>query len=112
MAIDICPELSSYFVRLNFYDQDSAPVVPTCVLVRLDEVFQGREVRALAEISGTLASDMDLEITSTENAIYGDDPLREFRSVTALWSYGVGGARNGASKYVYKITDLQFVPSP
>lgn len=112
MALEVCNELSTRLVRLTFYDEDDQLVVPTCVMCRLDEVKGGRAVRALAESTETLATDMDYEVLSTENAIYGDDPLQEFRCLTTLFSYGTNGAKSGVGQHIYKIVNLQFVETP
>jgi len=89
-------------LTLTFRDEDDALVVPTAATYRIDDVLTGSVVKARTSLTG-LASSMELEITSAQNAAIGEATLQE-RVVTVEFDYGA--SRHGSDEYRYYVRNL------
>lgn len=102
-------EQKTQILRFSFFDSSVPPVAtaPSRVNMSIYDVISGHAVRAAADL-GSLASVMDVEITSAENSIIDQDNEFETRIVTVMWYFGVGG--KGTEEYVYRVKNLRYVP--
>lgn len=101
-VLDVVNEKTTQILQIAFFDQDGGPVVPDSATYRIDAVREGVAVKASTAITG-LASVVDLEVTSAQNAALSSAPFSE-RVVTIEFVYT--GTKRGTTEYRYLLKNL------
>lgn len=114
-CLDECNERSTLLVAVSFLDADGNAVEPDAATVRIDDERNRTVIRPATAIP-TLATTVDIEITSEENRIIKPRAKFEIRTVTVEFDYTAGsGTRHGTAQYKYRLLNLYGVvdvPSP
>ncbi len=114
-CLDEVNERTSYTLTVSFFDEDSVAVIPDAATVRIDDQQRRTSIRPLEAI-GSLATTVDIEVTSEENRIIRTRSEFEIRTVTVEWDYtSPGGPKHGTTQYRYRLLNLYGVvdiPSP
>ncbi len=97
-------ERTSLTLTVSFFDEDGIAVTPDAATYRLDSVT--RPVTAIVPATSfpSLASAVDLEITSEQNRIYKQRNSFEERIVTVEFDYASG--KHGTNQFRYKVINL------
>lgn len=95
-------ERTTLVLTLSFKDEDGVAVVPATATYRIDDVLTETAILAATPLTG-LASSIEVEITSAQNALISGVALEE-RIVTVEFTYGAG--RRGTSEYRYNVRGL------
>jgi len=82
----IVNEGTSFEVQADFTDASGAPVTPTTVEYRVDDIFTGKEIRTWTSL--TPAESVTVPIAPEDTAILNDDRAEEQRTVTIKAPYG------------------------
>ena len=98
-------EKTSITLTVTFRDENGALVVPSAATYRLDDV--GSQTAILAATALSLASSVNVLITSTQNRILTSTNQSESREVTVEFDYTGGlGAMHSTDKYAYEVLNL------
>lgn len=103
-CLDEVTERSTSFVTATFRDEDSVLVVPDSATVRIDDEKRRVNIRPATAL-GSLASAIEVEITSDENRIIKSRSKYEVRTVTVEYDYD-GSTKHGTAQYRYKLLNL------
>ena len=102
-------ERSDFPLSVSFLDEDSQPVTPDAATYRIDDEKNRRNIRSSTSI-GSLASTIDIWITSDENHIIRSRNDYEVRTVTVEYDYtSDAGAKHATAEYRYKLINLHGV---
>ena len=102
-------ERSDFPLRVSFLDEDDAVVTPDAATYRIDDVERRRVIQPATSI-GSLASTIDIWITSDQNFIIRSRSKYEIRTVTVEYDYtSDAGAKHATAKYEYKLINLHGV---
>lgn len=108
-------ERTSVIVTVSFVDENGDPAVPTSATYRVDNEATKTNIVPQTAI-GSLATSVDILITSDQNYIVRPRNKSEVRTVTVEFDYtGSLGAMHGTAKYQYRLMNLYGVvdvPSP
>ena len=99
-------ERSDFALAVSFLDEDSVAVVPTAATYRIDDQLNRRNIQLSASFP-SLASTVDLWITSDQNFIIKSRSVYEIRTVTVEYDYeSDDGPKHGTAEYRYKLVNL------
>lgn len=104
-CLDEVNERSTSFITVTFKDEDGNPVTPDAATYRLDNV--SRPITAILPATSfpSLATSVDIEITSDQNQIFRNRNKEEIREMTVEFDYD-SGTKHGTAKYRYKVLNL------
>lgn len=100
-------EGSGAFLTVTFKDKAGAQAAPTSARYRIDCVTTGEEVADWTAM--TAAAQVELAITSAQNAMRSEANANELRRVTVEGTYGAGDKVTG--EYEYNVANLRFYPA-
>lgn len=103
-CLDEVNERSTSIVTATFRNEDGALVIPDAATVRIDDEKRRTNIRPVTAL-GSLASAIDIEITSDENHIVRPRSKYEVRTVTVEYDYD-GSTKHGTARYQYKLLNL------
>lgn len=99
-------ERSSFPVTVSFLDEDGVAVVPTAATYRIDDEVNRRNIQP-ATAFPSLASSVDVWITSDQNFIIRSRNAFEIRTLTVEFDYNsANGPAHGTAQYRYKLVNL------
>ena len=98
-------EKSTMIVTVSFFDDDDVAVIPTAATYRIDTAT-GSVIKASGAI-GSLATSVDIEVTSAQNAIVTAGTALEEHVLTVEFDYGA--SRHGTDEYRWLVKNLQGV---
>lgn len=102
-------ERSDFPIAVTFLDEDGVAVVPDAATYRIDDVERRRNIQP-ATAFPSLASTVDLWITSDQNFIIRSRSKYEIRTVTVEYDYtSDAGSKHATAKYEYKLINLRGV---
>lgn len=104
-CLDSVNERSTSFITVVFTDEDGNPVTPDAATYRLDNVTRPIAAILPATAFPSLATSVDIEITSDQNQIFRNRNKEEVREVTVEFDYD-GSTKHGTAKYRYKVVNL------
>ena len=108
-------ERTAFPLAVSFLDEDSLPVVPTSATYRIDDEANRTNIQPSTPFP-SLASPVDLWITSDQNFIIRPRSVYEIRTVTVNYTYeSDNGPTPATAQYKYKLINLYGVvdvPSP
>jgi hypothetical protein len=101
-----CNERSTFPVTVTFLDEDGAAVVPTAATYRLDDEGNRRNIQPATNFP-SLATSVDLWITSDQNFIIRSRSQSEIRTLTVEFDYeSTNGPAHGTAQYRYRLINL------
>lgn len=104
-------ERTTVIITVSFFDEDDAPVIPSLVTYRLDDVKTGNAILARTDIiAPALAAVITIEVTPAQNQIISDANPFEIKRLTVEFWYGSG--RHGTDEYLYVVKNLVCVSTP
>jgi hypothetical protein len=103
-CLDSFSERSTVVITVAFTDDDGAPVTPDSATYRIDDRASRTSILPVTAI-GSLASSVDLTITSEQNAIIRSRKEYEIRTITVEFDYN-GSTKHGTAQYEYKLVNL------
>ncbi|MBI1397054.1 MAG: hypothetical protein GC151_13845 [Betaproteobacteria bacterium] len=103
--MDRINEASSGYLTASFYDKAGALAVPSTVSYRVDCITTGTAVRSATSL--TAASQVEIHLTSDDNAIQVSSNSVERKRVTVTATYGSGDQVQ--AEYDYEVANLRFV---
>jgi hypothetical protein len=103
-CLDSFNERSTVVITVAFTDDDGAPVTPDAATYRIDDRASRTTILPATAI-GSLASSVDLTITSEQNAIIRPRNRFEIRTITVEFDYD-GNTRHGTAQYEYRLMNL------
>lgn len=99
-------ERSDFALAVSFLDEDGVAVVPTAATYRIDDQLSRRSIQSSTAFP-SLASSVDLWITSDQNFIIKSRSAYEIRTVTVEYDYeSDDGPKHGTAEYRYKLVNL------
>lgn len=99
-------ERSDFPIAVSFLDEDGVATVPTAATYRIDDELNRRNIRSAAPFP-SLASSVDIWITSDENHIIRSRNAYEIRTVTVEYDYeSDDGPKHATAQYRYKLINL------
>lgn len=99
-------ERTAFPIGVSFLDEDSVAVVPTSATYRIDDELNRRNIQSSTSFP-SLASSVDLWITSDQNFIIKSRSAYEIRTVTVEYDYeSDDGPKHGTAQYRYKLVNL------
>lgn len=99
-------ERTAFPLAVAFLDEDSLPVVPTSATYRIDDEANRTNIQPSTNFP-SLASSVDLWITSDQNFIIRPRSVYEVRTVTVSYSYeSDNGPTPATAQYKYKLVNL------
>lgn len=102
-------ERTAFPIAVTFLDEDGVAVVPDAATYRIDDVARRRNIQP-ATAFPSLASTVDLWITSDQNHIIRSRSDYEIRTVTVEYDYtSDAGAKHATAEYRYKLLNLHGV---
>lgn len=102
-------ERSDFPLSVSFLDEDGVAVVPDAATYRIDDVERRTNIQP-ATAFPSLATTVDLWITSDQNFIIRSRSKYEIRTVTVEYGYtSDAGAKHATAKYEYKLINLHGV---
>jgi hypothetical protein len=102
-------ERSDFPILIEFLDEDGIAVTPTAATYRIDDKLN-RSVIQPATSFPSLASSVDLWITSDQNHIIRSRNAYEIRTVTVEFDYDSDdGPKHATAEYRYKLVNLHGV---
>lgn len=102
-------ERSDFPIAVTFLDEDGDPVTPDSATYRIDDEKRRTNIQPATAI-GSLASTIDIWITSDQNFIIRSRSKYEVRTVTVEYDYtSDAGAKHATAKYEYKLINLHGV---
>lgn len=99
-------EKSTSYLNVSFRDKEGALAVPTSISYRIDCVTTGTAV--LAPTALAAASEVEITITPTQNAIVTSSNATEQKRVTVTAVYGASD--QVTSQFDYLVKNLSGVP--
>ena len=102
---DSVNEDTSRNLTVSFFDADGVAVIPASVSYRVDCETTGREVRDWTEFGGTLATSIEIELTSADNCILNQANETETRKVNVL-------TPEAHYEYEYTVNNLHYPIRP
>jgi hypothetical protein len=108
-TLDVCNEKSTKWLQFSFFNRLNQPVIPSAVYVSIYDEASNTAIRARAALTSTLATVMEMEITSDENKLVNEDHQFELRTVTVEYDDGSTGKKT--DEYQYNIKNLKHVSS-
>jgi hypothetical protein len=102
-CLDSFTERSTVVLTVAFTDDDGAAVTPDAATYRIDDRASRTSILPASSI-GSLASSIDLTITSEQNAIVRPRKAFEIRTITVEFDYDSG--KHGTAQYEYKLVNL------
>lgn len=104
--LDTVKERSIAYLTVSFYDKNNALVVPSSATWQVHDL-ETKTVLQAATAMTPIASQFELTLTSTINALLSQDHMEETKRVTIKALYGVGLEVN--AEYDYEIRSLEWV---
>lgn len=99
-------ERTSFPIRVSFLDEDSVAVIPTAATYRIDDEANRTNIQPSTSFP-SLASSVDLWITSDQNFIIRPRSVYEIRTVTVSYTYeSDNGPTPATAQYRYKLLNL------
>lgn len=99
-------ERSSFALTISFFDENAVAVTPTAATYRIDDEASRRNIQPATSFP-SLASSVDLWITSDQNFIIRSRQPYEVRTVTVEYDYeSENGPAHGTAEYKYKLINL------
>lgn len=95
-------EGTTCFVTATFRDQDGAPVTPTALSYRVDDVGSGAVIKDWTTVT-PVSPEYIVELTA-ENYIIVNTSVREERLITFRWEYDT--TKQGTGEYRYLVRNL------
>ena len=102
-VLETVNEKSTMVLNVKFYDEDDVLVVPSSATYRIDAPGEIATVILTDTAITSLASSVDLIITSAQNASVSSAPYQE-RVVTVTWNYA--STKVGTDEYRYRVKAL------
>lgn len=97
-------------LHVSFRDLDGELTAPQNVSYRIDDQASGTEIRDWTNLSGTMASSMDIPLTSVDNAMVDPSRPTERRVVTVRADYdGEDDEALATGQYTYEVKNLRFL---
>lgn len=101
MSIQTVNEATTAYLTVTFLDKDGAQAAPSSVSYRIDCLTTGAAVRASTPVTPA-ASQVEITLDATDNAMQSTGNLTERRRVTVTASYGVGDQVQEQYDYLVK----------
>lgn len=99
-------ERSDFPIAVSFLDENGVAAVPTAATYRIDDEPNRRAIRSSTSFP-SLASSVDIWITSDENFIIRPRSPYEIRTVTVEYDYDSDdGPKHATAQYKYKLINL------
>jgi hypothetical protein len=103
-CLDSYNERATVVITVAFADDDGVAVTPTSATYRIDDKASKTNILPATAI-GSLASSIELTITSEQNAIIKRRKPVEIRTITVEFDYD-SGTKHGTGQYEYKLVNL------
>ena len=105
-CLDIFNERSSFPIAVSFLDENNDPVVPTSATYRIDDEASKTVILPVTNFP-SLATSVDLWITSDQSFIVKSRNKSEIRTVTVQYTYeSENGPTPATAQYRYKLLNL------
>lgn len=102
-------ERSDFPLSVSFLDEDGVAVIPDAATYRIDDERRRTNIQPSTAFP-SLASTVDLWITSDQNFIIRSRSKYEIRTVTVEYDYtSDAGSKHATAKYEYKLINLHGV---
>lgn len=102
-------ERTAFPLNVTFHDEDGVLVVPDSATYRIDDEKNRTAIQPATALP-SLASSVDIWITSDQNFIIRSHSKYEIRTVTVEYDYtSDAGAKHATAKYEYKLINLHGV---
>lgn len=102
-------ERTAFPIAVTFLDEDGVAVTPDAATYRIDDIERRTNIQP-ATAFPSLATTVDLWITSDQNHIIRSRADYEIRTVTVEYDYtSDAGAKHATAKYEYKLMNLHGV---
>jgi len=99
-------ERTAFPLAVSFVDENNDPVVPTSATYRIDDEASKTAILGVTSFP-SLATPVDLWITSDQNFIVKPRSKSEIRTVTVQYVYeSDNGPTPATAQYKYKVTNL------
>jgi hypothetical protein len=106
MILDNVPRNNSYFLTMNFFDQNEQPVQPLSATYRLDDGNTGQNVIEPVAITPTGTS-YQIEFLPTQTGILVEANAFELRNLACEWQYqGPNGNRQCTALWQFNIENI------
>jgi hypothetical protein len=103
-CLDSFNERATVVITVAFTDDDGVAVTPDSATYRIDDRASRTNILPATAV-GSLASSVDLTITSEQNAIIRSRKPFEIRTMTVEFDYD-GSTKHGTAQYEYKLVNL------
>lgn len=106
MATDAVNERTTAYITVSFSDKAGLPAAPASATCKIHDVATGTEIRASTAL--TPATDIEITITPSENAVINPNLAVEKHVLTVVGTYGVSDQVTG--RYYFNVRNLGYIP--